>query len=869
MYKIVRRIILFFFILAAIILGGLSTIALKFQDEVKSLIVHELNKHLDTEIIIDGKDIDFTIIKNFPYASVDFNNVKALEAIKSKHKDTLFTARSISLQFNVIDIFHENYHIKKVRIEDVNINIEIYENGNDNYHFWKTKENKDTAALFSFALEEIVFEQVHLKYNNYKSKQHLDILIKNSKLSGEFSNDNFSLETESALLVNKINIDKVNYLNKKRIHLSVEIEVDNKEKSYQINKGEIEIEKLLFLLSGSVVKEKRDNKGINIDMGIEGENIDIKSILSLIPKQHKKIISEYKSTGEFYFNASIKGLLSNNKTPQLTSDFGIKDAKITQIKSGITLDNVNLKGHYTNGKRSKNIRSALTLSPFSATINKGTFSGDITLNNLSDPSIVAKIKAKLLLEELQFFLKIDTIESITGELSIDAIFKGKWKNIDAKNYKEISTKGDLTVSNMNAKLKNNALNFTNINGNFSFDNNDLRVNSMEGNVSDSDFKIKGFFRNIIGYALKNNQSITIDVALTAKKINLDELLANNEEDKATDSKYKLQFSENLDIRLLSTIEHLVFRKFEATNIKGLIGIENKILEADQINLTTMDGDVILSGAVDGRNPDKLLLTCKAAIDKINATKLFYQFENFAQASITDKNIKGQLYAKVKLSSEFSPGLIMNMDKLHAVIDMTIQKGELNNVEAMKNLSRFIALKELSNIRFSTLKNSFEIKERSLSFPKMEIKSSAMNVDIAGTHSFDNEIDYKIKLSLNELLSKKAIRAKKQNEEFGKIEDDGLGRTNIFLSMTGTVDDPIIKYDKKEAIVDIKQDIKKEKKEVKQLLKEEFGLFKKDTTLKAPVKKKKQKFAIEWEEEMEEDEKKQKLLKSEEEEDEDF
>ena len=36
--------------------------------------------------------------------------------------------------------------------------------------------------------------------------------------------------------------------------------------------------------------------------------------------------------------------------------------------------------------------------------------------------------------------------------------------------------------------------------------------------------------------------------------------------------------------------------------------------------------------------------------------------------------------------------------------------------------------------------------------------------------------------------------KKENDEFGEVADDGLGRTNIFLSMTGTIDNPVIKYD---------------------------------------------------------------------------
>ena len=114
-----------------------SFIGYRYQDEVKGYIISELNKQLETKIIIDGKDIDFAIIKNFPYASVDFKNVKALDATNNKHKDTLFSAKKISLQFNVMDIFHKKYRIKKIQIERVTLNIKISKTGKDNYHFWK------------------------------------------------------------------------------------------------------------------------------------------------------------------------------------------------------------------------------------------------------------------------------------------------------------------------------------------------------------------------------------------------------------------------------------------------------------------------------------------------------------------------------------------------------------------------------------------------------------------------------------------------------------------------------------------------------------------------------------------------------------
>lgn len=867
-FRFIKRLLVFISILLILLVGGGFLVGYLYQDEVKEYVIGELNKQLNTEIIVDGKDIDFTVIKNFPYASVDFKNVKALEAFDREQqaprkKDTLFSAGTISFQFNILDIFKQNYRIKKVEIEDVDLKVRIDKYGNDNYHFWK-ESSDSTNTTFAFSLEEIVLKKIQVSFKNFKAKQNIDILIEDSNLAGNFSDEKYDLQTSSNLFVNIIKIDSTNFMRKKNVHVELDLNVDNLYPSYRIKNGKIKIEDLLFEVVGSVLNSNRESI---VNLGLKGKEMDIKSVLSLIPNKYKGAINDYESDGEFYFDAIIKGVFSNKETPQITADFGIKNADITQVKDNIKLHNVNLKGHYFNGNKNSNEPSFLTLIPFSATIDEGTLSGELTLKNLANPSFSGKVKANLDLSNVQKFIKIDTIESLTGKVNIDATFSGNEKSVNSGNYENITTTGDLKIIDMNLKLKNYTLDFSGINGDFKFDNNDLAVSSFTGKIASSDFELKGFFRNIVGFVMKENESIMVEATLNSKNIDLNELLSNKSEE-SKPGKYKLRFSEFIDVNLNSEIQHLVFRKFDATNIHGVIKIKDKKMVVDPIVLSTMGGTITTSGLIDGTDSTKLLITCFSDVNRINITKMFEGFENFGQTAVTDKNLKGIATAKIQFASMLSPDLKMDLDKLYAGVEMTIENGEMNNVEAMKSLSRFIELKDLENVKFATLKNQIEIKNQMITIPKMEVKSNAINITASGTHTFKNEINYRVKLSLNELLSKKAKQAKKQNDEFGEVADDGLGRTNIFLLMTGTVDNPIIKYDSKSAIKNVQQDLKVEKQTLKTILKEEFGLFKKDSTLNNKSPKDDTKFIIKWEEADKKEEKKE-LKKPKKPEEEDF
>jgi hypothetical protein len=292
-------------------------------------------------------------------------------------------------------------------------------------------------------------------------------------------------------------------------------------------------------------------------------------------------------------------------------------------------------------------------------------------------------------------------------------------------------------------------------------------------------------------------------------------------------------------------------------------MKDKLLTISNLKLSIFGGTIKASGLVNSRASNRTFLTVvRAEIDQVNASKLFYSFNNFGQAEdgLTDKKINGTITTSVQMSAIWKEDLTPDMDLIRATIDGSIDNGELNNYQTMNALARFVKVEDLEHIRFKKIKNKFEIRDSKIIIPEMEINSNAMNLQLSGVHKFNNEIEYHVKVRLSEILSKKARAAKKENEDFGDIEDDGLERTTIYLVITGNTDKPVIKYDTKGVREKIATDMKKEKQTIKQVLNKEFGIFSSDTSVtkkKTEENKQKQKekentkkqengkFVIEW------------------------
>ena len=133
--------------------------------------------------------------------------------------------------------------------------------------------------------------------------------------------------------------------------------------------------------------------------------------------------------------------------------------------------------------------------------------------------------------------------------------------------------------------------------------------------------------------------------------------------------------------------------------------------------------------------------------------------------------------------------------------------------------------KLDNIRFETLENTIFISDSKLIIPKMEIKSSALDITTEGTHGFNNKVDYRFAFRLRDL------KLKKDESEFGEVIDDETG-LRIYVRMYGDLDNPTIEWDQTARKDQARENRQEAKQEALSILKSEFGLFKKDTTIKA-------------------------------------
>ncbi len=792
-----------------------------FGSKIKQLVVAEINKQLKVEVKVNG-EIDFSVITNFPFASVSFNQVEVLESFVGS-KSNLLETEKISLLFNLLDLWRGDYTIYKIVIGKGKLNIAINEKGEANYLILKQTADTSLSSV-KIKIDEIVFTDLATLYTDDLHNQLYDFQIHNGTIQGEFESNISKLSLKASMLCRHLFISSDDYLQQKEMSISTQIVLNMKLEEYEFSNTKINIENFDCTINGKVKQKKQSTL---IDFVFAGDKISIASFAGLLPEQYAKYISEYKSTGQLLLNGKVNGEFSNKKNPNVSIALVVKDATIKHQKSNATFEQVNFDAQFSNGINRNFKSSIINFKKASAQLNGKPLNFNLEIRNFIKPYIDVQINTVFNAADIYQMLNLPGLEKASGEIKLNKCFySGPVSQLTASpDFDAVKSGGEILFTN--CALKYNGIEYTEVNGVLKLENGNLNVEKLSAKTQTSDFNISGkcsrFLTALFNSSDKNKHAVKIATQLifTADKLNVNEFNQNRLSEQSGESGETViaNLLEMITGHIQFKINHFKYDKFNAHQFSGAIVCKDQQIYFSNVSLNAEKGRALINAQLNFSNWNKVQLEGTFAGTDIDINQLFYEFNSWGQTEITDKNLKGILTTNLVLKAGWNKNEF-DYDQLVVLADVDIRKGELNYFEPMKSLSAFVKISELENIRFSQLKNQIAIRNSTISFPVMNIYTNALNLEISGTHTFDNMIDYRIKLNMLQLLSNKL---KNKNNFYPEaLEQNKEGLLFLYVTMKGPAGDPIIKYDKKTVKEKIKLDVQLEKQNLKTILQQEFN-----------------------------------------------
>jgi hypothetical protein len=818
----------------------LFCISLFLQDDVVNIFIKSINKNISTKIDVGSGT--FSLINKFPKASVKLENVYVHSSpefdrtqFKNRNTDTLLFGKSVSLEFKMTDLIRGIYNIESVSLNGGIMNLFSDSSGMVNYEI-AGETASSSGEEFVIDLARINVLNLNATYTNTATSLNIIGLIRNGRFKSRIAGNNIDFTASSELQLTRLEIFPV--LLKTSTAASLDLNLHQSDSGIFLRNGNLKIENFNFGITGMVYEDDR------LDLKITGRDIDVSRIKKFLPAKYLEKFLEYDPSGILSIDCGVNGLLNRKNNPGIRIGFSLENGHVLYKNSNIELNNLALSGSFNNGRLKGPESSILIIDQAVAALGSANYSGSLSIENFNHPEIDAVFSGELIPYELSEFLNLKEVTLAEGSVRLNLRLSG---NLPSKekyslaDFIDLNPEADLQFKSMSFGLKTSNLVVNDIDGNIMAARH-LWAEGLSFSYKGQRVKIDGEFTNLTSWLA--GRPVYIKAVADISVGNLMPLYFMPDSSSSKQTSFKLPEGIDLDINL--SVDNLIYKKFSASNITGNLIYRPGLLTFKSFNLNSQGGTITGDCFLARELGKSFISRGTFNLNGIDINKAFISLNNLGQDFILAENLAGALSGKISLLMPLDSMLNPNVKGITAEGKYTLTDGALINFEPVKSLSDFIELSELENITFYKLENDFYIRNNYIAIPQMDIRSSASDFTVSGKHSFDNDYEYHVKMYLSELLSKKAKKSKSYSTEFGAVEEDGLGRTSIFLKITGAGEEVKVGYDLKAAGGNVKQNLKTEKENLKSILNKEYGWFKKDSAIKQETAPK-PRFKIEWEE----------------------
>jgi AsmA-like C-terminal region len=800
------------------VLSLLVVVAGFMEDKIGAMVVKEVNKQLKTKLTVNKFGLSF--ISSFPNASANLEGVFLNDVFGGQ----LLKARTVSLKFSLFNLLSDNITINSVVIKDGIVLIKTDDKGRTNFDIVKPTDSKQSSNV-ALSVEKAQLQNVRFMYIDAPSVQSTDLTIKNGTVSGKFGTQQFSLNSIADVDIAYFYNKGKKFLVNKPLSYDARIAVDLKKNIYQFDNLALNIASNPLSLKGLI--QLVPKKGTFINIVAQNKEGSLSNLLQLLPPQYSGYFKDFQSSGNLSFNTTIKGLLNNGETPAIQALIHFNKGRITTPKLKQTFENVSFDASFDSKK------SVFSVENCKATLADNPIDMQLKVVNFNDPTIAFNANGVVPLSLAFGLFNSPKISDGTGILHFNSLkVNGRYGNMNSiQALSNMTASGNLTLDKATLKINGEPISADGI---MNFNNNAITVKNFNVRGAGSDATFTGSFSNWLPVLLADSNrmaELIVEARLDADYLDVAKIVALS---KPKPQKiipqayvyttkglpipqYRKEFPllNRLKGRFDCNVKNFTYNKITANHFDGSLDFTGTDLLL-RGTAFAMGGNWNLDGKIEmGYRPH---LFTKLTANRVNMTEFFKQCDNFKQTTLKSDNISGQLTTRMAINGYWDEGFNFLQDKLHVLADVNVTNGELVGFKLLENFSSYIKVDDLKKVKFTNLQNQLEIYKQRIFIPAMFIQSNALNLQISGNHSFNQDINYNLVLNAGQVLMS---RFKIFNPKLDPQPDQRNGLLNLYYNINGTVDN--FKYSSdKNGVKDAIANSEMQRDEIKNQLVKIFG-----------------------------------------------
>ncbi len=336
----------------------------------------------------------------------------------------------------------------------------------------------------------------------------------------------------------------------------------------------------------------------------------------------------------------------------------------------------------------------------------------------------------------------------------------------------------MSLEDLSWKFRYYPLAFNNFNIRARKKGKELFIDEFNGEIGENNFRLSAMVGN---YTDSLREDLYGNMALESNLLDFNELLNYQlpEEMESRATRDTLEFHEPT---ALDQIDYPDFNfninigeiHVGSNNIFGMKGklrsTSDKIIYFDSFEISgESGGTIVIDGQFNVANPSFYNFSADLELKDVNIRDLDFEMETGEETYRLKENFKGVVSGNGLAEVFITPDLKLDIPSTTAVFNMEITDGALINFTPLKAAGKYLDNKDLNNVHFSTLSNSFTLVDSRIIIPRMNVESTIGQLLIEGEQGLDQSYLYLLRVP--NWLVKEAALSRLTGAEDDGVEDE--------------------------------------------------------------------------------------------------
>jgi len=751
-----RKVFLWVLGIAAAFVAGIGGWLYRHREQLQQRLIQTLNQHLTAQTSV--KKVTTTLLADFPNFSVVFHDV--MIAVPDRPTDTFLSARKIGFSIDLVSLLKQEYHFRNLFIHDARLVLRQDEQGKWQYRIWKEDTASEAAAPLKISLFELRNVTVGLFPASDAEGWHFHI-----------RRGQISLNRIPAYLALKTalqgDIGRIMALHDVPYEMTFRLRWYEPGDSLQLHQASGRLGSLHWRLHGGI--QALSSSTPTLRAFWEGNDPHPEALLN--PWLTDSLRRLFSLNGILRMRGVMQGKLSAERPPAVHGDFQL--AKTDGRLGSVDIQDFSVEGTFEKKARAPWDRLRLILSGAHGKLAGRPFKGSGTVLRWKPLEWKGRLSYTWALEKwLPLWQpQVNARGDVASQLTIhyrENRRPSPWNIEGGLRAEQIAVQESdsfqLTIHHLNIEGKGSRITIR-----------PTRLLTAHTELS------------IQGTAAAPHQW---NIELTGPRLHWEELqqILAWAGRLAPDDSAASKASPTAAATITANIDRLIWPPLTVERARGRIDITDSVITFRGLSGQTLNGAFFIEKGAFHLAPASLFL--KGRLRNVDLHALFRTFKDFHQQTISYRNLKGRLSTRGTLFTPFDSAGNAVTSGIRAALDVRIDSGAIVRYQTITTMMGFLKLSRLRNMHFDQLRNRILIRDDTLFIPSMQVNSNEFRMWLRGYHTFAHQVEYYVKLNLNELIFGKK---KYPHLRHGYVPRQGRRGIVLYLHMYGPADSMRVEY----------------------------------------------------------------------------